>query len=890
MKIRKIIVLSIMMFLLFGTVSQKTFATETVKKWDISADESGDVQAMLTDEGELIIEGQGSMKDGSALIGYTDSENIKAAKLLVKKVEIKEGVTKIGRSAFESMSNLEEIIIASTVIEIGPYAFEYDHKIQEIELPNNLEKIGPLAFYSTGIRKINIPSSVRDMEVTNPFAYCSNLKEIVVDKNNLNYIAENNVLYSKDYNNLICYPVGKEETIYSIKNGTKEIGSWAFCGCRNMTNIEIPNSVEKISGGAFLYCSSLANIDIPSSVKKIGTQAFYGCYGLTTFNCPEGLIELGDNAFDFCSGLENINISSTVEKIGYGVFLGCSKLKEINVNTNNKYYKEIDNVLFSYNGKELVWYPQGKEGEKYIIPDGVEVIKYTAFYYCKNLNKIEIPESITTFEYGVFRGCENIQNIELPSGLKSMGNEIFNGCKNITSITIPTEVSKIGNEMFSGCTNLTEVVIPKGVTSIDENAFKGLDLNNITIICAPDSEAQKFASKNGINYTTPDVSSPEISGFNEEEQYSTGTTINPNIEDDNLKFVELYRNGEKVEDYKPGDSITEKGFYELVVKDIVGNETREKFAIGNVIYTITKKPTKTRYGEGGRFNPQGMEITATFKDGRVEKVEEYTIENGENLKIGQNSVIIHVVGIDGEEELIQSITVVENKLENISIIKYPNKRNYIDGESFDKTGMVVNAVYTNESTKEITDYEIVDGNSLQVSQNKITIRYTQEGVTKETTLTITVSQKVNLELGYEDDNGFLINIAPKTPISEFKKKLLDNEDYKVVIIKEEEGEITEGNIHTGMLLRIEEKDGNTAVKENGELYVYEVAVKGDVNGDGKADFRDSKYIKAHRSEIELLEGSQYKAADINRDGIVDARDTKALLLHRLEVEGYILDY
>ena len=70
--------------------------------------------------------------------------------------------------------------------------------------------------------------------------------------------------------------------------------------------------------------------------------------------------------------------------------------------------------------------------------------------------------------------------------------------------------------------------------------------------------------------------------------------------------------------------------------------------------------------------------------------------------------------------------------------------------------------------------------------------------------------------------------------------------------------------------------------------VYELVVKGDVNGDGTADAIDSRLIKAHRAEVKLLEDVYSEAADIDGDGKVTAIDSRLLLYHRAEVEGYIL--
>ena len=70
--------------------------------------------------------------------------------------------------------------------------------------------------------------------------------------------------------------------------------------------------------------------------------------------------------------------------------------------------------------------------------------------------------------------------------------------------------------------------------------------------------------------------------------------------------------------------------------------------------------------------------------------------------------------------------------------------------------------------------------------------------------------------------------------------------------------------------------------------VYELVVKGDANGDGTADAIDSRLIKAHRAETQLLEDVYSEAAAIDGDGKFTANDSRLLLYHRAEVNGYIL--
>lgn len=159
----------------------------------------------------------------------------------------------------------------------------------------------------------------------------SMLAEIEVDDNNKNYISLNNVLYSKDYTNLIMYPPKKVSTSYEISSLTKEIKREAFLYCRNLTSITIPNSVETIGNRAFRFCNKLESISIGNSVKEIPEYAFDRCTSLKNVTFPDSVTIIGSGAFYDCTSLTNIIIGNGTETIAGSAFQGCTSLTNIEI-------------------------------------------------------------------------------------------------------------------------------------------------------------------------------------------------------------------------------------------------------------------------------------------------------------------------------------------------------------------------------------------------------------------------------------------------------------------------------------------------------------------------------------------------------------------------------
>lgn len=145
---------------------------------------------------------------------------------------------------------------------------------------------------------------------------------------------------------------------------------------------------------------------------------------------------------------------------------------------------------------------------------------------------------------------------------------------------------------------------------------------------------------------------------------------------------------------------------------------------------IITPPTKTEYKEGQNFDKTGMVVEAKYKDGTTKTITDYEIVDGTNLKADQKTVTIKYEG----KTVTQTITVIENPLVEIKITKAPNKVNYVVGQNFDKTGMVVTGYYKDETSAEIVNYDVEDGTNLKADQKTVTIKYDGKTVTQAITV------------------------------------------------------------------------------------------------------------------------------------------------------------
>lgn len=195
-----------------------------------------------------------SLQDGLLTVfsdAYFDNkDNEKVNGSDVKKVIVRDGVTKIGDEGFREYENLTETEIAETVKTIGSCAF----------------------FECTGMKEITIPDSVTEMGEA-VFECCTSLEKAVLSK-----------------------------SLSAVSNN-------AFSECENLSEITIPESAESIGEFAFDGCTALKKIDISgSTLAKIDEWAFSGCTSAESIAIPESVTDMAVGVFFDWSEEQTISV------------------------------------------------------------------------------------------------------------------------------------------------------------------------------------------------------------------------------------------------------------------------------------------------------------------------------------------------------------------------------------------------------------------------------------------------------------------------------------------------------------------------------------------------------------------------------------------------------
>lgn len=201
------------------------------------------------------------------------------------------------------------------------------------------------------------------------------------------------------------------------------------------------------------------------------------------------------------------------------------------------------------------------------------------------------------------------------------------------------------------------------------------------------------------------------------------------------------------------DNVTVKMYakYKLASESYISTEELDR------IY-IAKQPDKTSYIVNECFDKTGLVVDAVYKqtwnDGHVTYRTEYNttydVDTSTELTLMDTKVIVSKTdkGITKTTDVAITVSdeIVNTELDSISIANHADKLSYIKDESFDKTGLVVDAVYKNTYRSGNITYTVKPNVAYSVDTAKILIpddvsmdiSFTDNGITKHTEENITV--------------------------------------------------------------------------------------------------------------------------------------------------------
>ena len=286
------------------------------------------------------------------------------------------------------------------------------------------------------------------------------------------------------------------------------------------------------------YTGMGGEVTVPEGIEVLGDEAFQET-AITKINLPETVKEIGHHCFYACNSLKEITLPASLEGLEDKVqaFGANSALEAFSVAPGG-HYIAVDGVLFTADGKTLVYYPDGRRFTEYSIPEGTERLAETSFDV-PSLEILNIPSTLKSVgrDYVAFVGLRNLREInvspdnktfrsvdgvlytsdtllcypndkagkelkakDFPAGLKRIAHNSFWGNHYLENVEFPEGLEYLGGKVFLGALCLKTVVIPASIKTISYYTFADcMKLERVTIL-NPDIQPEDITVDNPKKY------------------------------------------------------------------------------------------------------------------------------------------------------------------------------------------------------------------------------------------------------------------------------------------------------------------------------------------------------------------------------------------------------
>ncbi len=380
------------------------------------------------ENGELAQAARPMDNKGACILAY---EHAKDAEIRAVSLT---GIQRIGKYAYSSCPNLEEIEIDAPECVIEQNAFSTCPSLRRVRLRvKELQK---------GI-----------------FSYCRNLEEVT--------IFGVSALPAEGFAG--CYALSKFEA-----KEAASLGARCFDECTSLEAFDF-TGIQDIGERAFERCDSLREVKL--SKVQCGYHAFADCASLDTVEISKDT-KLGSGAFIGCTQVRSVTFDSAKYEF--------SKFADGLNHTNNPYPMAVREVIASIYScfevqerKILSAYTQ--DASEITIPQDVEEIGQDVFRDHVRLREIHIPPSVKIFGNHAFSMTTWLDKQRESSDMVIVNRVLLDGALCKGKVVIPPTVRRVASWCFAGNTAITELEIPSSGIGIELLSFRNcLNLKKIT--------------------------------------------------------------------------------------------------------------------------------------------------------------------------------------------------------------------------------------------------------------------------------------------------------------------------------------------------------------------------------------------------------------------------
>ncbi len=655
---------------------------------------------------------------------YDGTTLVLAPNTITSTFKIKDNTTEIAPYAFASStleSGVTTVEIPDTVTTIGEGAFA-GFNITQITIPAGITQIPAHAFRQSGLTSIKIHSGITSIG-ENAFANCSALQEI-------------DIIGASSLKSIGSYAFsGTAISSIELPASVKEMGDRVFANCKQLTEAHLP-SLTFLGEYTFIDCTELAKATFGAQATASGTYTF--CPGvdvnfmtgaqtgrkssLTSVSLG-GLTELGEGMFWYCTALEEIDLKS-VTKVGMGAFLRCTKLSTV---TGLEDVTDIADAAFGLTALTALNLTAAENiGAEafYNVPattlnvPAVKNIGERAFYGTQ-IRTLSLPATLASYGYGAFANSSRLSTVTVDQ------NELFFAENNVLYKNLTD--AKTGNITYELCLypaalRTTEYRVKDGTSSIQAMACAYIPQNYLSTITLPYSLKvigdMAFFGSGITRYNFESIAAPTLLS-----NYWNLSTKNTNMFTFDAFHSLYFRNFlREVIDYIPDYAGTATNNITLAFPSngtgydnyIYGYFFNRKESLGELM----DDNTRDFINRVNSYNTEEVESWINLENtpANLAKVTEFSESVKTAHRILNNTTSSQQLEFMGEDR-IAKLTAVEEalkpvkakfgitvKISSISVDgSSKHKSEYVNGEKFDMTGLVLRVVYDDYSVETVSD-------------------------------------------------------------------------------------------------------------------------------------------------------------------------------------------
>ncbi len=421
-------------------------------------------------------------------------------------INLPANVTTIGADAFAGSAL--HAFVGSGVKEIGDRAFSNCNALTAITLPDGASTMGNRVFAGCLVlERVEMPS------VTTLG------RQTFLGSNRLSVVTfgdETTTIGTETF-------TGTALTVADLSNtALKVVGANAFSGCMKLTEVKLPDGVTKVEDGAFNGCNALKKVAGIERITHFGAQSFYNT-ALPTLNLTAAkyvgymafaayedeqtmakkqtaayttatlpVVETIESYAFFNGGMSSLALPATLKVVGEAAFASADKLSEITV-ADSDYFFARDNVLYRYADKAT---------------GNFEVVCYPTALTAtgeKGNRSYEILAGTTrVFGYAFYNlNKEVLDKVTLPYSINAIGDSAFfaSGIKEYSfeSMQAPTLETTYRQEVREALKGASSIAEYKGYYNTNFQTY----LYHFTKYGGQKSDLIMRYPRNGVGYDNP---------------------------------------------------------------------------------------------------------------------------------------------------------------------------------------------------------------------------------------------------------------------------------------------------------------------------------------------------------------------------------------------------